>query len=358
MSAGQAKTWARPLDILDIDEAEEEVYRWLLSHQGAAVSGVAQGLALSPGKAQQLLAVLEQKGLVTRTLERPRRYLPAAPDIALESLALQRQNDLQRAREAIHELQIQAAATRPPDPQERIVELITSREAERQIVEQMARTARDEVVALVRPPILISRLDASGDQWSQREAQARGARSRSIVDAEFLALPGAVARVQGDLGAGESIRVLPQLPFKMVLTDRRIALVPLNLEQSGSPLLLVRSSALLEALYALFEMLWERAVPLRVARSGALETGRPAPVLSEEFGNLVSLMAAGLNDKKIASEMGVSASTLNRRIGELMRTLDARTRFQCGWAAALRLANADKWQGIPREESESRSAGK
>src|SRR5699024_5340817 len=154
------------------------------------------------------------KGLVTRTLDRPRRYLPATPDIALESLALQRQEGLQRARGMIQELQKLSAASEPQDRREQIVELITSREAERQIVEQMARTAREEVIALVRPPILISWLGAAEDQLTQREAQARGARSRSIVDQEFLALPGAVARVCGDIKAGEEVRVFPHLPFK------------------------------------------------------------------------------------------------------------------------------------------------
>ncbi|MGH8427385.1 MAG: helix-turn-helix domain-containing protein [Gammaproteobacteria bacterium] len=329
---------ARPLEILGVGEAEERAYRWLLTHPGAGVAEIAQALALAPSKAQRLLDTIETKGLTTHTPERPRRYLPVSPDIAMEALALRRQEDLQRARGIIRELQEQATATRRQrggGEQEQTVELITSSEAERQIVEQMSRTAQHEVVALVRPPMLVSRLDVSPEQdtYTQREAQARGVRSRSIVDAEFLALPGAVARVRGDIKTGEEVRVLPRLPFKMVLTDRRLALIPLDLEQSSSPVLLVRSSALLEALYALFEILWARAAPISVTREGELKTGNPAARLPRDAEELIPLMAAGLNDKSIAYELGISASTLNRRIGEIMRALEARTRFQIGWLA-------------------------
>lgn len=161
--------------------------------------------------------------------------------------------------------------------------------------------------------------------------------SRSIVDAAFLDLPGAVTRVRGDIEDGEEVKVLNQLPFKMVLTDRRLAIIPLYLQQPASPVLLVRSSALLEALYVLFEMLWERAAPISFTDSGKLKAAEPDMSLPEETEALISLMAAGLNDKKIACELGISASTLNRRLREVMQTLEARTRFQAGWLSALRL---------------------
>jgi DNA-binding NarL/FixJ family response regulator len=47
------------------------------------------------------------------------------------------------------------------------------------------------------------------------------------------------------------------------------------------------------------------------------------------------LLAAGLNDKGIAHEVGISVTTLNRRVAELMKSFGTRTRFQLGWRAAL-----------------------
>ncbi len=334
---------ARPLDILGISEEEERAYSWLLEHSGATVLEIAQALATTVGKARRLLDSIEAKGLTTHAPERPRRYIPASPNIAVEALILQRQKDLQRARDTIQALQEQAAAARQTGGQEQMVELITSREAERQTFDQMQRTAQHEVITLTRLPVVLSRLDIpyEQDHRMQSEAQCRGVRCRSIVDSDFLALPHAVARVRNDMKAGEQVRVISHLPFKLVIVDRRIGIIPLVLKKSPNYIvLLVRASPLLDALYALFEMFWERAAPISFSRCDALEVGDSLSQLPEATGDLISLMATGLNDKKIADELRISQRTLERRIAKLMQKLGTRTRFQTGWLAALRLSGA------------------
>ena len=327
----------RALGVLDINEIEERVYRWLLRHSGATAQEIAQALPLPLRKVQQVLDAIEAKGLVTYSPQRPRRYVPASPTIAMEALVLHRLDELQRVRGVIKELHDQAA--QHGSKQELLVELITNRETERQAFEHMQDTAQHEVVILTRLPILISRLDVPPEQAQQvhRNAQARGVRYRSIVDSEFLATAGMSARVLGDIKAGEDVRVVSGLPFKMLLADRRVAFIPLNLEQPDSPSLLVRSTALVDALYALFECMWERAAPIALSRGGQLEIGETDSELQEQARALVSLLAAGLPDKVIAHELGISASTLNRRIVELMERLGADSRFQLGWLAARRL---------------------
>ncbi len=327
----------RPLDILDVSADEESAYRWLLARHGATAQDLAQGLSLPVRKAQRLLDTLESKGLATYSPQRPRRYFAASPSTAMEALVLKRMEDLQRARSAIQELQEQTAHH---EEQDQLVELITSREAERQAFEYMQRTAQHEFVGLIRLPILVTRVDVPTEQGqsAQREAQARGVHFRSIVDIPFMETSGVAERVFSDVKAGEDIRVVPSLPFKMVLADRRIAFIPLNLERPDSPSLLVRSSALVDALYALFEGLWERAVPIAFMHGGTLEIGDAESQLREQAQTLVSLLAAGLPDKAVAQELDISASTLNRRIVEIMATLNASTRFQLGWLAALKLS--------------------
>ena len=95
----------------------------------------------------------------------------------------------------------------------------------------------------------------------------------------------------------------------------------------------MRSSALLDALYAMFELLWNKAAPITFTQTGALRTGEPASRVPADAERLLPLLATGLNDKAIAHELGISASTLNRRIAELMKAVDARSRFQLGWLA-------------------------
>ena len=217
------------------------------------------------------------------------------------------------------------------------VECDAVRDAEQRIFEQAQNLARDEVVTLVRPPLRVTRLDVpfDEDQRHQKNARARGVRYRSIVDADYLALPGAPDRVRFEIESGEDIRVFPCLPLKVAIFDRRLAFIPLNPQRPEGETLLVRSSALLNALYVLFESLWERATPLAFSPGGAPKISRAAPRVPEAAARLIALLSAGLNDKAIAHELDVSAATLNRRLAELMKRLDTRTRFQMGWRAAL-----------------------
>jgi DNA-binding Lrp family transcriptional regulator len=327
ISRGGAST-AGLLEVLGIDDMEERTYRALLSHRMASTEDIAAALSLSPRKAQRLLDSIEAKGLASHSPERPRRYIAAAPELAVEALASQRQADIERARSAIAQLKEHSDNAADSHEREQLVELITSRAALGQIISQLRQTVRHEVILFQRAPVLIPH----GEHQSQKPP---GVRVRSISDAGLLALSGALNRVRLDMEDGEEARVFPALPVKMFVADRRIGLLPLNADDPGSPVMMVRSSSLLDALCALFELTWEHSTPIVFSPSGKLQTGESDKRLSEAARQVIPLLAAGLNDKAIAHEAGMSATTLNRRIAELMKGFDTRTRFQLGWRAAL-----------------------
>lgn len=328
----------RPLAVLGISADEELVYRALLTGIASTAEEVARSLALPLRKVQRLLDAIEARALATHSPERPRRYIAASPELAVEALIHRGQAHLERARAAIPELKQQRSAAAVVPDHDSVVELITNRDAERQNFERMHQLARKEVVSLVRPPLRVSRLDipCEEDQHYQTLARARGVRYRSIIDHDYLALPGAFEHVRWDIRAGEEIRVFPSLPLKLVVADRHIAFIPLTLEHADSPTLLVRPSALLDAFVALFESLWERATPLALRDDGSVSEVTHAAPVDADTDALLSLLAAGLNDKAIAHEVGISSATLSRRIADLMGSLDTRTRFQLGWRAALK----------------------
>ena len=64
-----------------------------------------------------------------------------------------------------------------------------------------------------------------------------------------------------------------------------------------------------------------------------------AEASEDELRALLTLLAAGTNDKKIASILGISERTLLRRINALSTQLQARSRFHCGWLAARRFGS-------------------
>ena len=337
MNAPRSDAGGRPLETLGISAEEERSYRLLLSKPLASADDIAPTLGFPVRKTQRLLDALATKGLATHSPERPRRYMPVLPEFAVEAMVSQRQADLERVRAAIPDLRKHAANARDAAERGEVVELVTSRDAERRIFDQAQDVARHEVVTLVRPPLRITRLDApfEQDQQHQKNARARGVRYRSIVDADYLALPGGPSRVREESESGEELRVFPRLPFKIAIFDRRTAFIPLDPQQPEGPTLLVRSSALLDALYALFESLWERSTPLTFSATGVPREAKALSRLPDAAAKLIPLLAAGLNDKAIAHELDISSATLNRRLAELMKGLDTRTRFQMGWRAAL-----------------------
>ena len=327
------------LESIGIPEPEERVYEVLLERGNGTAEEIARDLGWTTRKVRPLLTSLEVKGLATHAPERVPRYLPTPPDIAVEALVLKRQEEIQRARLAALRLQERAAHTRKARAVEaRVVEIVSGREAQGRVFEQMQRAAQSEVLGVERAPYVLT-LDETNE--AQKHAMARGVRYRNVIETGALEIPGNLERIRNHMEGGEETRVSAELPLKMVVVDRRIAIIPLHLDRSGSPALLVRSSSLLDSLCQLFELIWERATPISFA--GATPAGESSRQLGD-MERLVPLLAAGLNDKAIAHELGVSARTLDRRIVEFMKSVNARTRFQAGWVAALR-------HGVASEET-------
>jgi len=316
----------RSLEALGIDDMEECVYRALLAHRKATAEDVANLLSLTPRKARRLLDSIEAKGLANHSPERPRQYIAAPPEFAVEALIAQRQAVLERTRSTIPELKEQAANAVDSHLSEQM-ELVSNSAALSQILAQLLQTVQTEIVAFQRAPVLYIH--------GHQEAVPAKVRIRTISDKGYLALPGALKSLRLDMENGEEVRIFPDLPLKMFVVDRRVALVLMNSESGTGPILLVRASSLLDALCALFELTWEQSTPIEFTRTGKLNTGKLDARLSDAAEQIIPLLAAGLNDKAILHETGMSAMTLTRRITELMKAFDTRTRFQLGWRAAL-----------------------
>jgi sugar-specific transcriptional regulator TrmB len=315
------------LQSLGIEEDEEQVYRMLLVARTATAEEAAAALSLPPALAEALLQRAEAKGLASHSPERPRRYIPTRPDVAVEFLIQQQQVMIESARVAIPALQSLTSEVPKQSDDLELVEIITNRSALGRMLEQQQQSMQTEVFAFQRAPELYP--DA------HQKVVPKHLRIRSISDSTYISLPGRIELLGRLVELGEEARYAHTLPMKMIVWDRRIALVPLSIENQQGPALLVRGSSLLDALCALFDLMWERSTPIAAALFGKPPEVRSGPRLSKAAESLIPLLAAGLNDKVIAHQGDLSKTTLNRRIAELMQVFDARTRFQLGWRAAL-----------------------
>lgn len=323
----------RPLELLGISAIEERAYRSLLESHTATVADVADRLKTTQRVARRLLADLERLGLATHTPKVPRVYVAAPPEFAVAALVKQKQAVLERVRVAIPDLEAHSARAGHKGGHEPVMELIESRAQLRAVLRQLYTAYRSSMMCFQRAPELVP------DVMPPQKLRT-GAQVRTVTDNSLLEVQGVMDRIKDDVERGEQARMQQELPFKMLIFDRRVALIALD----GAPpdkvsTLLIHGSALLNALCLLFEFVWERATPILFGRATARYDAREG--IDDGFAALlVPLLSAGLNDKAIAAELGISSATLNRRMSELMRKTGTRTRFQLGWRVAMDAAIA------------------
>ncbi|MBP2327837.1 putative transcriptional regulator/DNA-binding CsgD family transcriptional regulator [Kibdelosporangium banguiense] len=301
-----------------VDSFDESVYRALLARHTAGPSTVATDVGCSQKRVTRALNRLRAHGLVDRLAGRPHRYAAIDPHIAVEALIRSRAGELDQVRAAVGELS-RLAVTAHPDGTEQI-EIVRGRDALLRWFVRLQQEAREEVLGLVLPPYAQAPSNPAEDT-----ALARGVRYRGVYAPEALE-GGTLLEIQDLARRGEQARVLPGLRVKLAITDRRLALLPLSFDMSDVSAVVVRPSALLDALVDFFELCWRQSVPLQ---------GDDDEVSSEDR-SLLALMAAGLKDEAIARRLGLSLRTMRRRVSALHIRLGATNRFQAGVIAAQR----------------------
>ncbi|MEV0404315.1 helix-turn-helix domain-containing protein [Actinoallomurus sp. NPDC050550] len=320
------------LDALGLDSADEAVYRSLIEVPGASADALAASTGLSPQQVRASLRVLEDAGLVSRMSGQLEKYIAAPPDVALETLVLEREAELSRVRAAARQLAEtyqRALGTRHPAE---LVEIVAGREAVMQRTEQLQRGARHEVRVFDRPPYVNQ---PHLPNHVELEMLRRGVVYRAVYDRASLEVDGWwKGHHEPIAAAGEQARVMSGVPMKMMVADDRLAIVPLRIDASAiESCAIVHSSELLDALCALFETLWRLALPLRVPGDDTADVPGAGPTPFEA--QLVAMLTAGLGDEAISRQVGLSYRTLQRRVRDLMTRLGARTRFQAGLQAAF-----------------------
>lgn len=317
-----------------LGRAEARLYAVLLHRPGGTADELAAQLHLPVRQVRAILGELASNGLVSRIASHPERYLPVPPDAAIEPLLTRRQEDLQHARELAAELaEYVRRVALPLGGGQETIELLADRDAVAQRVQQLEQAARTEILSFDRPPYYST--DTS-ENPGEIAGLARGVTYRGVYAHEALDLPGRMDHIRAMMRRGEQARVFSPLPLKLFIFDHHTAFLPVRPldPELAAGSVLVRTSALLDALHMFFELVWARATPIALGPSQPVGADRQADAPADD---LIPLLAAGLTDEAAARQLGISRRTLQRRIQALMETLDARSRFQAGYQIGLNL---------------------
>ncbi|MEU7283390.1 DNA-binding response regulator [Streptomyces sp. NPDC045431] len=158
---------------------------------------------------------------------------------------------------------------------------------------------------------------------TERVGTVRQIVPRHALDRVTAADVTAAARLTGRARLTESI------PFKMIVVDRTVAAVPLDLELLYNGLLLIRDPVIVQALVRAHHAWWE-------AGDDVTATPAPAGSLPPHLRPVLEALLAGLTDETAAARLGISGRTYSRRVGELLAALGTTSRFRAGAEAARR----------------------
>lgn len=333
LSSRATELLARTADMLSALTTPEiaESYRILAETDGPIPLKDADKRLGADGSVARLLAL----GLAHVLPHDPPVLAATAPVPAVEAALAQKQHELNAQYDVMVRARREAVQIRQLADQQgqeasshRLARVLTDSDDIAALSNTIGTAAKEEHLTLETFRYDLP-LTESSAQPPTAASIARGVRHRSIYETAFLSDPVGAVIIESCAAAGEEIRVLPQLPMKMKITDSSQALVALTPTGSSAALHLT-SPVAVDALRHYFELLWRDARPLGL---------RPSPTTGErerQRHEIAALMRQGLKDEAVARRLGLTPRTVRRRISEFMQELSAETRFAAGAEAQRR----------------------
>ncbi|WP_030901949.1 TrmB family transcriptional regulator [Streptomyces sp. NRRL F-5126] len=333
------------LEVLGLGAPEEAVYTALLARPSASAQELARQAGLGEAEADRILRDLSGRGLLSVVTEaascpaepgagrRPARYRLTPPSVALAPLLVEQRGALQRAETAYAQLTEQYRNS-PAQTADGVVEVVVGVDQVAHRFHQLQCGAQRELlVFLVGPPVAVPREDSDSSEGS---ALRRGVDFRVVATRDYLGSHDMVREAREAVRGGLELRMAESLPLKMVVSDRERAMVPLDVSVPGDEpsAIVVHRSGLLTALAQLFEREWAHARPMYTATAGVCEEPVDDQQPTEGELEVLALLLAGISDRRVASQLGLSLRTVERRVRRLTELAGGGSRLQLGWHAA------------------------
>jgi DNA-binding CsgD family transcriptional regulator/sugar-specific transcriptional regulator TrmB len=322
------------LTALGLTTTAESVYRLLLDDPGAGVSDIAERLGASEDQVRNCLDQLFHIALLRDSADEPGRIHVVDPTVALQQVLADQQADLARRQQQVAESQAAMACLIEDFGRVRGSSAFTAVEllgldAVRDRLHRLATEVQFELLTFMpggaQSPAALELARRNDTALLQRDVQIRTVGLESIRND-----PATLAHARFLTDGGAEFRTSAILPPRMVLADRRAALVPLDPDDSRKGALYVTGFGIIATMLALFEQVWRIATPLGAAPDPQREG------LSTQERALLTLLADGLTDEAAAGRLGISHRTTRRMMSGLMERLNARSRFEAGLKAAQR----------------------
>lgn len=133
---------------------------------------------------------------------------------------------------------------------------------------------------------------------------------------------------------GAEIRTLDEFFNRMIVVDRRVAVIPSPNDLSIA--LAVREPTVVAYLVDVFERSWERARPFTSSDASVLKD-----IAADQRAMTMRMLVEGHSDPLAAKRLGVSPRTYAGYVADLKREFEVETRFQLGYTIGQQGAHED-----------------
>lgn len=314
---------------LGIDAATEAVYRTMLARPEGGIASWAKELDLPESDVRQALDRLSGLALVRRSTDDHTRVRPVNPLLGLEALLAKEQAEL-----AAHQLRVEASRAKVAETMAQFADryaagagsgfqYLEGIDAVRDHIEILTNQVQDEFLTFA-PGGPQTQANMAASRPLNLSLLDRGIRMRTVYLDSIRRDQPTVSHAEWLVDHGARIRTTPSLPNRLIVVDRRTALIATDSQNTRTGAVVVENPGTLALIIALFESVWQSAQPFGTRPERAPEQ------LSAHQAEVLRLMAQGLTDDAIAHHLGVSTRTVRRTVSGLLVQLDARSRFQAG----------------------------
>jgi DNA-binding NarL/FixJ family response regulator len=328
----------RLLGRFGLGQDAEDVYLTLLTRTVADVAELAEVTGFGQPRVRTALTPLMTNGLLLAVDQG--NFRARAPESAFRDLLARRERDLDDDRvsvERLADVHRRAAAARDSAD---IVQVISGRDTLAVALRDLQENARHQIRSLVKAPVLA--LPARDNQDVQLACMAHGVQYHTVYERSLLTDSSELDLLGASLRGGEAIRLAHHIPVKMMLADSDQAVIPLDRGAQEEPVaLVIRHRSLIDVLEALFERVWTASTPLpcgqdEVTESLALAPQDKDPGLAPNDQVLLAMLVTGLPDRALATHLGISKRTVERRVRSLLDQAGVATRIELAVHATRR----------------------
>lgn len=309
-----------------------ELYRFAIANPGWNTADASDALGYPRRDIDAALTDLQARRLVSSAANGHSGYVAVSPDVAIADLVDEDERAILHLRTSVANRRRELMSLVPTFLEARKftsatspVEILEDPAMVQRLLIELGRDVTEQV--LMSQPGQGSTADVQEDNVRKDvELLEKGVQRRTLYHAstrDHVPTRKAVAAIER---AGGEFRVLPYMPLRMLIFDKKLALVARHLHENDKAGLVIRDSNLVQILTRFFDFAWD------LAESFDVETSEKSPLSSRQQ-SILNGLAVGYSDEVIARRLDINVRTCRRDIAWMLEQLGADSRFQAGLKA-------------------------